>query len=89
MIKRVEKQSFLGYNEKNAGKIRIKMRSRIHGVLVGVGEFHPKKRVMDLIPLRKIPAFLRYKENLLMLYAFIQQQENIRFLFTLKVPVSK
>lgn len=29
------------YNKPKAGKMRIIMRSRIHGVLVRVSEFHP------------------------------------------------
>ena len=43
--------------------MRTKMRSRVHVVLVRVSEFHLWGKNMELIQLRRTPAFLILVEN--------------------------
>ena len=76
------------YNKPKAGKIRIKMRSRIHVVLLRVSEFHPYGNVMKLIQLRRTPAFL------LLIRKFLQLQKSLSLLrlddfYLMEVTVSR
>lgn len=62
----MEKSEKHRYTYRKVGKMRIKMRSRVHIFLFGVSEFHPCLGDIGRHRMRYVPAFFLLKRKFLL-----------------------